>query len=78
MHLLEDFKISLLNFNLFMIYIIHKMLALLEITWIILRIPFPNTFLRSIIDFDFLLKYFFWQHIMIESLSLEEENVFLD
>ena len=30
MDLLEDLKISLLNFNFVMIYIIHKMLVLIE------------------------------------------------
>ena len=31
MDLLKDLKVSLLNFNFFMIYIIHKMLVLLKI-----------------------------------------------
>ena len=31
MDLLEDFKILILNFNVVMIYIIHKMLVLLKI-----------------------------------------------
>ena len=30
MNLLEDFKMSFLNFNFAMIYVIHKMLVLLE------------------------------------------------
>ena len=30
MHLLKDLKISLLNFNFFMIYIMHKMLVLIK------------------------------------------------
>ena len=45
---LEDFKMSLLNFNFAMIYIIHKILVLLKIN---LKIVFLNAFLRSIIDF---------------------------
>ena len=30
MHLLKDLKMSLLNFNFFMIYIMHKMLVLIK------------------------------------------------
>ena len=44
--LLEDLKMSLLNFNFVMIYIIQK--NWLKITWITLKIVFSNAFLRSI------------------------------
>ena len=48
MHLLGDLKMSLLNVNFVMIYIIHKMLELLKNH---LKIVFSNAFLRSIIEF---------------------------
>ena len=50
MDLLKGLKMPLTNFRFLMIYIIHKMLALLKITLIILKIIFSNAFLRSIID----------------------------
>ena len=50
MDLLKGLKMPLTNFRFVMIYIIHKMLALLKITLIILKIIFSNAFLRSIID----------------------------
>ena len=45
MYLLEDLKMSLLNINFFIIYIIHKMLVLLK------KILFWNALLRGVIDF---------------------------
>ena len=72
--LLEDLKMSLLNFNFVMIYIIHKMLVFLENHLNYLKDSILEYFLRSIIDF-FLKNYFFSQHIKMESLSLEEENI---
>ena len=57
MDLLEDLRMSLLNFGSVMIYIIHKMLVLLKIHL--------NYLKDSIFEF-------FSQHIMMESLSLEE------
>ena len=77
MESLEDLKMSLLNFNFVMIYIIHKMLILLE--------HHANYFKDSIFECFFkqynrLLffqkkKKFFSQHIMMESLSLEKGNI---
>ena len=69
--LLEDLRTSLLNFKFVMIYIIHKMLVLCRNNLNFLNIIFWNAFLRSVIDF-FKNKYFFSQHIIKESLVLEE------
>ena len=71
--LLEDLRTSLLNFKFVMIYIIHKMLVLCRNNLNFLNIIFWNAFLRSVIDFEFFKnKYFFSQHIIKESLVLEE------
>ena len=51
-----DLKIPLLSFNFAMIYIIHKILALLKSHLIILNIVFSNAFLKIIIDFYFFQK----------------------
>ena len=51
-----DLKIPLSNFNFVMIYIIHKILALLKSHLIILNIVFSNAFLKIIIDFYFFQK----------------------
>ena len=58
-----DLKIPLLNFNFVMIYIIHKILALLKSHLIILNIVFSNAFLKIIIDF-----YFFQKKIIFFSI----------
>ena len=68
-YLLEDLRMPLLNFNFVMIYVIHKMLVLLKCYY--LKDTIFEWFLRSIIDF-------FSQHIIMESLSLEEENIIQD
>ena len=40
---------------------------------------FLNAVLKIIVDFYFLLKkWFFWYHIIMESLSLEKENIIKD
>ena len=69
MDLFEDLKMSLLSFNFFLIYIIHKMLILLKnhLKGSIFECKEHNSLL-------FFFKYFFSQHIMMESLSLGEEN----
>ena len=68
MDLLEDLKISRLNFNFVMIYIIHKMFVLLK--------NHLNYSKDSIFECFFLKKnFFFSQHKMMKSLSLEEENI---
>ena len=51
---------------------INKISALLRMTRIL------KHFLRSIIDFYILKHLFFSQHIMMESSSLEEENIIKD
>ena len=65
--LLED--IEVLKISIIMIYIIHKILVLLQITRILKR------FLRSITDLFFLKQIIFSQYIMTESSRLEEENI---
>ena len=51
MDLLKGLKMSLLNFNFLMIYIIHEMLVLLKINLNYLKDSIFKCFLRSIIDF---------------------------
>ena len=72
MDLLEHLKMSLLNFNFAVTYIIHKMLLLLKN-----RI---NYLKDSIFELLFFLKkkLFFSQQIMMESLSLEEKEIIKD
>ena len=65
--LLED--IEVLKISIIMIYIIHKILVLLQITRIL------KHFLRSITDLFFLKQIIFSQYIMMESSRLEEENI---
>ena len=60
MDLLEDLRISLLNFSLVMIYIIHKMLVLLKNTSIFLKMIFLNAFLKSLRSFYSFLSIFFF------------------
>ena len=50
MNLFKYLKMSRLNFNFVMIYIIHKMLVLLKNHLDFLKVIFGNAFLRSIID----------------------------
>ena len=75
-----DLKIPLLNFNFAMIYIIHKILALLKSHLIILNIAFSNAFLKIIIDFYFFQKkiFFFPFYIMMENPRPEKENTIRD
>ena len=75
-----DLKIPLLNFNFVMIYIIHKILALLKSHLIILNIAFSNAFLKIIIDFYFFQKknFFFPFYIMMENPRPEKENTIRD
>ena len=44
MDLLKDLKMSLLNFNFIMIYIIHKMFVLIKNNLNILHMVFSNAF----------------------------------
>ena len=75
-----DLKIPLLNFNFAMIYIIHKILALLKSHLIILNIAFSNAFLKIIIDFYYFQKkiFFFPFYIMMENPRPEKENTIRD
>ena len=74
---MEDFKMSLLNFNLAMIYIIHKMLVLLKSNLNYHKGSILEWFFK---EYNRLLFIFlkFSQHIMMESLSLENENIIKD
>ena len=72
MDLLEDLKMSLLNFSFAMIYTIHKMLVLLKNNLNYLKDSIFECFLRSIIDFCF---FFFLKKLF---LSLEEEKIIKD
>ena len=62
-----DLRISLLNFYFAMIYIIHKILVLIKN---------HLNYLNNI--FEFFFNRLFFKYITMESLSLEEENIFLD
>ena len=53
MHLLEDLKMLLLNFNFAMIYIVHKILVLLKNNLNCLKDNIFEWFLWSIIEFFF-------------------------
>ena len=58
MDLLKDLKMSVLNFRLVMMYIIHKMLVLLKNQLKCLKDSiFECFFLRSMIDFYFFLNF---------------------
>ena len=70
---------SLLDFNVFVIYIIQKILVLLKNPLNFLKVLFLNASLRCITDSQFILEIiFFSQHIIRESLSLREENLIND
>ena len=69
MDLLEYLKMSFLHFNVAMIYIIHKMLGLLKNHVIYIKNGIFKCFLKEY------KRPFFGKHIIIESLSLEEENI---
>ena len=56
MDLLEDLKMSLLNFSFVMIYIIPKILVLLKNYLKFLKVVFSNAFLGSTIYFFFFFK----------------------
>ena len=68
---------SLLNLNFFIIYIIHKTLALFKNHLNYFKDSISECFLRSIIvDFSFLKReIFFSQHIMMESSRSEEDYI---
>ena len=64
MDLLEDLKMSLLNSNFIMIYIIHKMLLLLKNCLNYLEDSIFEYFFKEYNRLSFL-NYFFSQHIMM-------------
>ena len=74
MDLLEDLKMALLNFNLVMIYIIHKMLVLLKNHQNYSKESISECFFKehNIIFFS---NKLLTQHIIMESLSFDEENM---
>ena len=72
MYLFKDFKMSLLSFNFVIIYIIHKMLVLLKNS---LNYLICSILKSSFKEYNKRLFFFFSQHIMMESLSLEKENI---
>ena len=59
MDLLEDLKMSLLNSNFVMIYIIHKMLVLLKNHLSYIKDNIFECFLRSLLDFYYYYYYYF-------------------
>ena len=66
-NLLEDFKKSLLNFSLIMIYPIHKTLVLVKNQMNYLKDNIFESFLKSIIDFYFSVRVSnFWNNNYIE------------
>ena len=56
MNLLEDLRMSLINFEFVMIHIIHKVLVLIKNHMNYLKDNILNIFERSIIDFHFFKK----------------------
>ena len=74
MDLLEALKMSLLNFNFFMIYIIQKMLVLIKNNLNYLNDSVSEWFFK---EFNSLIvkNYFFSKYILMESWSLKEENI---
>ena len=78
MDLSEDLKMPLLNYSFVMIYVIHKMLVLLNnylnyLTGRIFEYLF-NEYNR--LSFFVEKNNFLSQHIMMENLSLEEEKIY--
>ena len=71
MNLLENLKMLLINFNFVMIYIIHKMLVFLK------NLKDRDSISECFIYLDFYL-FIFLQHIVMESVSLEKENMIKD
>ena len=75
MDFLEDLKISLSNFSFVTIYITHKMLFLVN-HLIYLEDNIFECFFKNYNRLLLLKKiHFFSQHIIMETLRLEEENI---
>ena len=76
MDFLKDLKMPLLNFNIVMIYIIHKMLVLLREHLNYLKHNIFECFIKEYnTHLLFLKKLIFSQFIMMESLSLAEKKL---
>ena len=76
MDLLKDLRMSLLDFNFAVIYIIHKILAVLKKHLNYLN---DNIFECFFKEYDrLLLKKYFLQHVIMGSLSLEVEDTIKD
>ena len=73
MDLLEDLKMSVLNSNFVMIYIIHKILLLLKNHLNYVKDSIMECFFKEYNRFCFLNK-FLTQHLMMEGLSFDDEN----
>ena len=78
MDFLEDLKMSLLNFNFVMIYIIRIILVLPKNHLNYLEDSIFEWFFKEHNRLFLKKRQLFSQHIMIESLSLEEENIAKD
>ena len=74
MDLLEDLKMSLLNFNFVMIYVIHKMLALLKSNLNCLKYSIFEWLFKEHNKHLFCKKSLFFPSHM-ESLDLEEKDI---
>ena len=76
MNLLENLKMLLLNFSFLMIYIIHKMLVLLKNHLNYIKDGIFEYFFKEYNKLLIFLKQIsFSQNIMMESLSVEEDNI---
>ena len=74
-----DLRIFLLNFNFAMIYIIHKILALIKNHMNYFKDNILKCFSKRLIDFYFLKKLFFFsKYIMMENPRPEEEKIIKD
>ena len=62
MDLSKDVIMSLWSFNFAMSYIIHKMLLFIKnnLNYLVIKIVFSNTFLKSILDFQIFLTIIFF------------------
>ena len=74
MDLLEDLRMSFLNFNFVMIHIIHKILELLKNHLIYLKDDIFECFFKKYNKLSYFLKKDS-QHIMIENPRSEEEKI---
>ena len=79
MDLLKALKMSLLNFSFIMIYTVQKLLVLIKSRLNDLKDNISEWFFKEYgILLIFLKNWFFSKYILMESLSLEEENIIKD